>query len=178
MKESKEFLSFNGHNLHFSLVDGEWWFALKPICDALNVNWNRQFQNIKKDKILVSAFAKQQMQVLNDQPRPMVCLPEFFVYGWLFQIRSESEELSKYKWECYRILYDHFKGTITKRKEMLKEAFNIDSRLNVLVQKLMEYPEYTEMIDLKKRKSHCTKTLNKMDKDIVHEFGEQGDLFN
>lgn len=132
----KKFLEFNGKSIHFLAVDGQYWIALKPICEALNVNWNRQFQNLKEDKNLQAAFANQQMQVPGDQLRNYVCLPEFFVYGWIFSIQSDSEELAAYKWECYRILYEHFHGAITGRKELLSEKarlqLEIDSCLNTL----------------------------------------------
>ena len=175
--KTKEFLRFNGHDLYFTLIGSEWWIALKPICEAFKVNWNRQFQNLKDDVILSDVFAKQQMRDSLNKQSGMVSLPEFYIYGWLFQIRSGSKELSEYKWECYRILYNHFKGTITKRKEVLKEFYNINFKIQELDEKLLEYPEYLEIQDLKKQKSKCNKELKIMDEDLVNNAAPQGDLF-
>lgn len=41
-KEIGKFLSFNGKSIHFLAVDGEYWIALKPICEALGILWRHQ----------------------------------------------------------------------------------------------------------------------------------------
>jgi hypothetical protein len=41
-KEIKKFLEFNGKNIYFLAVDGIYWIAVKPICEALDVD--EQFQ--------------------------------------------------------------------------------------------------------------------------------------
>ena len=44
--------------------------------------------------------------------------------------------MQAYKWECYRILYEHFHGAITGRKELLSEKAKaqlvIDKGMNTL----------------------------------------------
>jgi len=89
---NKKFLEFNGRNIYFLAIDGKYWIAVKPICEALKVNYNRQFQNIKSDPILVQLFAEQQMVAADGKLRKMVCLPEKFIYGWIFTIQSSSQE--------------------------------------------------------------------------------------
>jgi len=126
----KKFLEFNGKSIYFLAVDGQFWIALKPICEALNVNWNRQFQNLKEDKILCQRFAEQQMVAADGKLREMTSLPEFYIYGWIFQIQSDSEELAAYKWECYRILYEFFHGSITGRKELLSEKARVQLEID------------------------------------------------
>lgn len=134
--ETRKFLEFNGKNIFFVAIDGQYWIAIKPICRALNVDYVRQFKNLKEDEILKAALSKQTMQVPGDQLRNYVCLPEFYIYGWIFQIQSQSAELLKYKWECYRVLYEHFHGAITGRKELLSEKakaqIEIDRCMNTL----------------------------------------------
>lgn len=120
-KEVKKFLEFNGTTIYFLAANGEYWIAIKPICRALGVDYIRQFKNLKDDPILASALSKQTMQGPDKQLRNYICLPEYFIYGWISQIHSQSPELQKYKWECYRVLYEHFHGTITGRKELLSE---------------------------------------------------------
>lgn len=137
MKNSiKKFLEFNGKTIYFLAVDGQYWIAIKPIMEALGVEYTRQFKNLKEDEILGAALALQPMQVPGDQVRNYACLPEFFIYGWLFSIQSASVELAKYKWECYRILYEHFHGAIVGRKELLTEKaktqLEIDQCMNTL----------------------------------------------
>lgn len=137
MKNSiKKFLEFNGKSIYFLAVDGQYWIALKPICEALNVNWDRQYKNLKEDENLKAVHAIQPMQAPDGQARNYVSLPEFYIYGWIFSIQSASEELAKYKWECYRILYEHFHGSITGRKELLGQKarfqLEIDKCFNTL----------------------------------------------
>jgi hypothetical protein len=169
MKPSiKKFLEFNGKTIYFVAVDGQYWIALKPICEALNVNWNRQFQNLKEDKNLKAVFANQQMQAPDGQLRNYVSLPEFFIYGWIFQIQSDSEELAAYKWECYRVLYEHFHGTITGRKELLSEKarlqIEIDGCMNTLE------PEIAMRIDkAKTRLNKINKQLQSLDAEALEE---------
>ncbi len=57
----KKFLKFNGRAIYFLSKDGTYWVVIKPICEALNVNYNRQFQNLKADEFLNQLFAEQQM---------------------------------------------------------------------------------------------------------------------
>ncbi len=68
-KEVKKFLEFNGKNIYFLGVNGVYWIAIKPICEALQVDYISQFKNLKEDSILSSALSNQTMQVGNDQPR-------------------------------------------------------------------------------------------------------------
>ncbi len=134
--ETKKFLEFNGKTIFFVAADGQYWIALKPICEALNVNWNRQFQNLKRNELLKAAFAIQQMQAPDIQLRNYVALPEFYVYGWLMQIQSGSPELQSYQWECYRVLYQYFHGTITGRKNLLREKAKIQIEIDDVFNRL------------------------------------------
>ena len=135
-EELRKFLEYNGKIIFFVAVNGQYWIALKPICRALNVDYIQQFKNLKNDQVLAPVLCKHTMQVPGDQLRNYVCLPEFYIYGWIFQIQSQSSELLKYKWECYRVLYEHFHGTITGRKELLSEKakaqVEIDKCMNTL----------------------------------------------
>jgi prophage antirepressor-like protein len=114
-------LEVNGRDLSMTYVDNQWWVAIKPICEALGVNYDRQFQNIKLDEILKDVYAKQHMRDTLNRRQEMLCLPEEFIYGWIFSLNSESELLKKYKLVCYRALYNHFHGVLAQRGKILKE---------------------------------------------------------
>ncbi len=163
----EKFLEFNGKNILFLARDGQFWIAIKPICEALNVNYNRQFQNLKKDKILGPAFAIQQMQVPGDQVRNYVCLPEKFIYGWIFQIRSESAELLKYKWKVYEILFDYFQGSITQRQKLLLERTEDNNKIINLRAKLKENEDFMELQKLEARKRNYPKQLKELDSELL-----------
>lgn len=127
---SKKFLEFNGKSIHFLAIDGQYWIALKPICEALNVDYIRQFKNLQEDEILSELLSEQTMVAADGKMRKMVCLPEFFIYGYIFSIQSASKELQSYKLECYRILYEHFHGAITGRKELLSEKARVQLEID------------------------------------------------
>lgn len=135
-KQVSKFLEFNGKNLVFLAVDGQYWIALKPICEALNVNWARQHTNLVADPIFGQLYAEQHMVGADGKTRKMVSLPEKWVYGWLISIQSASPELNEYKKLCYEVLADYFHGAITGRKELLsakaKAQAEIDAVMNSL----------------------------------------------
>jgi len=101
---SKKFLEFNGHEMYFLLIGDTWWIALKPICEALEVDWNSLHETLLKDPVLSKARALKKMIAADNKLRLMVSLPEFYFYGWMFQINSNSEQLIKFKKECYEVL--------------------------------------------------------------------------
>ena len=63
------YIKFNEKNIWYKRIDDTNYIIVKSVCEALNVNYNRQFQNIKDDPILASAFAKQQMQIPGDDQK-------------------------------------------------------------------------------------------------------------
>jgi len=133
-KQVSKFLEFNGKTLVFLAVDGEYWIALKPICEALNVEYTRTFKNVTADPIFGQLLAEQPMVGADGRTRKMISLPEKWVYGWLISIQSASPELNQYKKLCYEVLNDFFHGTITGRKELLsqkaKAQIEIDHVMN------------------------------------------------
>ena len=177
MNTHQKFLSFNGKNIIFLNVDGTYWIALKPICKALNINADRSYRNVKKDPILGPACAIQHMQVGekgNNQLRKMTCIPEKYVYGWIFSLRSDSEELNKYKETCYNLLYDHFHGTITNRKELLLQRKEIDTQIHTLKESLKEEDvKYKQLQELQNKRKTVSTQLNSIDKELI----KQPELF-
>jgi hypothetical protein len=173
MKNQQKFLDFNGKNIVFLSVDGTYWIALKPICEALNIEYTRSFKNAKTDPILGPALAVQPMQVSKNgksQVRNVTCIPEEFVYGWIFSINSESEELTEYKRTCYRLLYNHFHGTITNRKELLLTRKDVDSEIGHITRELQDNEEkFKRLKQLQVQKKLLNKQLNTIDKELVKE---------
>ncbi len=143
-KKVSNFIDFNGKKILFRRINGKHWIGIKSVCEALNVNYNRQFQQIKQDPILGPAFANKQMQVPGDQVRNLACLPEYLVYGWLFSIDSKSPELLEYKKEYYNVLFNHFHGIITRKAEIYSELAKAKKKIDELETKLNEVPEYNE----------------------------------
>lgn len=178
MNKHQKFLEFNGKTITFLSIDGTYWIALKPICEALEVEYSRSFKNAKNDPILGPALAVQPMQVSKNgrkQLRKVTCIPEYLVYGWLFSIKSESKELIEYKRTCYRLLYDHFHGTITNRKEVIIERDQLKAEAFELKQTLRDSDDgYKKLHDINNKIKLLSTQLNTMDKELI----KQPELFS
>ena len=64
-KSVKRFLQFKSKPLLFLSKDGTFWIAIKPVCEAIGVEYTRAFKNVKEDAIQG-----------DDQVRSFSCLPE------------------------------------------------------------------------------------------------------
>ena len=95
MANLKEFLEFNDQTMYFTLVNGQWWIALKPICLALNVDWEAQRKSIKQDSILGELPSEQTVVAADGKQRKMVCLPELYIYGWLFSSSVKKPKIDR-----------------------------------------------------------------------------------
>ena len=163
---TEKFLEFNGKKITLVNADGQFFIALKPICEALKVDYNRQFKNLKEDKILSQLCAIQHTVAGDKKQREMVCLPEKYIYGWLFSINSESEILATYKLECYNVLYNHFHLKQAARETELISRTQIDEKIQALEGKLKETIEYEQLENLKARRKAINQTLTAMDNGI------------
>jgi hypothetical protein len=173
-KEIKKFLEFNGKVIYFITVDGKYWIAIKPICRALGVDYIQQFKNLKNDAILAPALCKHTMQAPDNQLRNYLCLPEFFVYGWLMGIQSDAPGLVAYKWECYRVLFEHFHGAITGRKELIKMKAQTQIQIDSLKNKVYASEEARQLFGFEKTQKAIDKSLRLLDHE---QFDEELELF-
>lgn len=171
MKNLEKFLEFNGKRISILLADGSWWVAVKPICEALNVDYISQFKNLQSDEILSQLLSEQTTVAADFKLRSMVCLPEKYVYGWLFSIRSESLDLKAYKLKCYDILFAHFHGALTGRISALNKKTETELEILDLQEKLdaqlLDSEEYKRIQELKKVQKGITKTLKELDVDLI-----------
>lgn len=173
-KEVSKFLEFNGKALVFLAVDGQYWIALKPICEALNVSWKRHHANLLEDPIFGQLSTEQGMVGADNKVRKMVSLPEKWVYGWLISIQSASPELQQYKKLCYEVLDEYFHGTITGRKNLLREKAKIQIEIGSIFNKLPV--EDAIILDRAKTKlNRINNQLRSLDGEIIK---EERNLFN
>ena len=164
----KKFLEFNGKAILFLQVDGTYYVAIKPICEALEVNYKEQYRQIKSDPILNQLVRNTTMVGADNKMRKMSCLPEKFIYGWLFNIKkSKSEHLIEYKLKCYEILYDYFHGSVTQRQKLLKEKTKAELEIDQLEEKLEYNEDYCRLKYLKSSIKDAGKALRKMDENII-----------
>ena len=117
---------------------------LKPICDALGIDYPTQFTRLKSDPILSSTVGLSPMVAADGKSREMATIPFKFVFGWLFQIDSRNvkeearEAVLRYQVECYDALYDHF----VKQEKFLRERQQaIDEQIEIVDQLRSEFKD-------------------------------------
>lgn len=98
-------------------ADNKIYVPIRPICEALGVNWSGQYQRIRRDPVLsdeAGSVSILDTQNTPPQHREMTCLPLDYLNGWLFGINANRakpevrEGLIRYQRECYRVLAEAF----------------------------------------------------------------------
>jgi hypothetical protein len=93
----------------------------RPLCDNLGLSWAGQRERIRRSDILDSAILSGRLTRPPGRgrgTREILCLPLNLVPGWLFGVQTGrvKEEirpkLIRYRRECFRVLWDAFKGDI------------------------------------------------------------------
>ena len=155
MKQSiAKFLEFKGRTLSFLTKNGVNYIAVKPVCEALEIEYTRTFKNLKDDPVFGPRLAKQPIMVAGDtQPRKYVCIPEEFVY----------------KLECHHVLFEYFRGSIPNRKEILRESASVRMQRLKLEAQLRNIDTFVEYEKVKAKEARLGKTLKSMDKDVIDE---------
>lgn len=122
--EKQTFISkINGVDIVTVNQDGETYVPIKPICQALGIDFSAQYNKLQSDETLSSTIAIIAMVGADNREREMVCLAVKFIYGWLFTINpgkvatEAREAVTRYRRECYDVLYDHFAGSLRRRVE-------------------------------------------------------------
>lgn len=109
-------VTFAGATLTTILHEGEEFAAIRPICDAIGLAWNGQWERISRDDILSTSVRVIRTQMPgDDQHREVLCLPLKLLNGWLFGIdtsRVKNEAVRarviEYKRECYDVLHSYW----------------------------------------------------------------------
>ena len=104
---------FNGDKILVVEKGDKKYVAMKPIVEALGLDWSGQLKIIKNDPVL-----NEGMDVTSIPSRggnqETVCLPLDYLNGWLFKIPAlrytgcRQEAIIKYQRECYQALYQYF----------------------------------------------------------------------
>ena len=175
MKNIEKFLEFNGKRISILNADGTWWVAVKPICEALGVDFEKQRERINRHPILSQLPTKRGVVAADGKIREMLCLPEMYIFGWLFCINSDNLILLEYQQKCYEVLYNHFNGLLSGRIGLLSEKTQEDLREKELLEKLGEDPLFQELQNIKSRRKQTMKGLRNWDEQLK---GTQGSLFS
>lgn len=107
-------VKFNGSEIQTVEKDGEVYVAMKPVVEAMGLEWSRQIRMIKKDAVLSATMVKLTMVAEDGKQREMTGLPLEYLNGWLFKINANRynderrDLIMKYQRECYKVLFDYW----------------------------------------------------------------------
>lgn len=121
------------NNVSITAIDnqGKKLIPIRPICDALGINYASQYTKIKDDEDLSSTVVLSTTVGADEKDRDMVSLPLEFVFGWLFTINPKNvkpeaqEAVRAYRMQCYKALFEYFTEpqTFLAQKQKQMERF-------------------------------------------------------
>lgn len=111
------------------IENGEKYVPIRPICQALGIDFSVQLKKLKDHPIFKSVVVMNTTTGSDKKQYEMATIAFRFVFGWLGQIDSRKvkeearETLIRYQLECYNALYNHFTGyaEFIEQKEQLIE---------------------------------------------------------
>lgn len=110
-------VNFRGDELYGFENDDGVFVALKPIVESMGMDWNGQYQRVKRDPILSEGMCLMHVPFGRGGAQDATCLKLDLVNGWLFtidtaRIKDDSvrEKVILYQRECYSVLHKHFYG--------------------------------------------------------------------
>lgn len=117
-------VNFRGDELYGFRQDDGVFVALKPIVEAMGMDWSAQYRRVQRDPVLAEGIAIMATPFGRQGGQEAVCLKMELVNGWLFTIDSERipnpevrDRVLLYKRECYEVLFKHFyKGGLTENE--------------------------------------------------------------
>ena len=142
---------------------------LRPVADALGLAWGSQNNRIQRDEVLARRVRKVLMHGADGRLREMTCLPIDLLPGWLFgvttaRVRPElREKLTRYREECFRVLWDAFRSQILVATG---ETTHLESSALVQLQQIAEMGRAItamaeQQIELQRQQQHLAERLNK-----------------
>ncbi|STP02628.1 phage antirepressor N-terminal domain-containing protein [Haemophilus parainfluenzae] len=138
---STQTISFNNQSLITVEQNGVHYVAMKPICENIGIQWESQYNRIRRDDVLNSVIFIMNMTGSDSKNYQMICLPIEYLNGWLFGIdinRCNPEirdTLIKYKKECYQALHDYWFNGKAERKTTVDDRTGLRNAVNMLVSK-------------------------------------------
>jgi len=103
-------IRFYEETLIITSVDATGYVALRPIVEALGLDWNAQYRQIQRHEIFSTKARSFLMPDANGRQRKMLFLPIDFLSGWLFRINPDKvrpellDKFIRYRKECFTFL--------------------------------------------------------------------------
>lgn len=124
--------------------DGEIFVPIKPICDAIGIDVDAQRNKLNADDFFNSTTAIITAVAADDKEREMYCIRLRDVYGWLATINpgkvapEARETVTRYRRECYDVLYEHFTGSMRRTIETNNAEIELLQQINSAISREKE----------------------------------------
>lgn len=116
--------------------DGEIFVPIKPICAALGIEAAPQRDKLQNDEFFNSVGTIIVSTGADGKSYDMYALPLKFIYGWLATINpgkvapEAREAVTRYRRECYDVLYEHFTGSMRRTIETNNAEIELLQQIN------------------------------------------------
>lgn len=116
--------------------DGETFVPIKPICAALGIEAAPQRDKLQNDEFFNSVGTIIVSTGADGKSYDMYALPLKFIYGWLATINpgkvapEAREAVTRYRRECYDVLYEHFTGSMRRTIETNNAEIELLQQIN------------------------------------------------
>ncbi|TKD46660.1 hypothetical protein FCG41_01585 [Azotobacter chroococcum] len=132
-------VDFHGQSLTvLTSATGEHLVAMKPICEAIGLDWKSQYNRIQRHPVLSTCMVVTTMQMPgDDQHRELVCLPLDYLNGWLFGVDASRvkpeirERLVQYQRECFAALAAYWQQSKAVNPRAVLPAGNVSAPLRL-----------------------------------------------
>jgi hypothetical protein len=128
-------VQFQGAVLYGFQLGGNIYVAIKPIADALGLDWEAQRARIQRDPVLSESTFITKVPSPKG-PQNTLCLLLDYLNGWLFKIQSARipdeairTKIQAFQRECYQVLNRHFCGDRDKLVGEANDAMSLHLRL-------------------------------------------------
>ena len=116
MKQELQSIEFYGSRIYTVEKEGEHYVAMKPICENIGVQWQAQFNRIKRHPVLSEGVSMMDIVAEDNKFREMLMLPIKLLHGWLFgidvnRVKPEiKDRLIQYQRECFDVLNQYWQN--------------------------------------------------------------------
>jgi len=145
---------------------------IRPICEALGVNYSSQYEKLKEHPLFASAILLSRTTGADGKQYEMACIPLSHLTGWLVTIHpgNVKEEvrpkLVEFQQRCIDVLYEHFFGGLRKENERNHEEI---AKLELISELSVEYEDLGRRIKTAKKELEA---IRKQRLEPMFEFGE------
>ena len=122
-------VEFHGAQLVTTIVNGVPHVALRPICEAIGLDWEGQRARIGRHPILGSVAFMTKATGGDGKQYEMTCLPLNMLNGWLFGVDASrvnpdaQDRLLDYQRECFDVLASYWqKGAALNPRQQVQTA--------------------------------------------------------